>query len=425
MSVSVKRLFAHSAFLIASFFLAILPARAGQAAAAPQTADLSRFVVVGDSLSAGFQNFSLYDSDNVAPPGGQTHGFAALIAQQANVNLNLNVSLPLIQYPGIPPVLSLGPDNTVTRGTTIGTREPQTLPVQTFNLSVPGFTVSDSLLRSVNVANVQQNPSTANPVDVLTLEVLGFPSLTPGSTPCGVFPFLNGDVFFSAAACALQLQPTTILVSIGNGDVLQTLTNGNPPTDLATFSAAYSLLLTALSQSHARIVVSNIFDVTATPFLLSVQDFEARCGGVPPVGAGPTDYIVPNIESLSATSFNVCTDYEVRPAARIAQAQTAVHDYNIVIAANAAQFGAVVVDVNKLFAGIAKDGYDVAGHHLTTQYLGGIFSLDAVHPTNTGYAILANAFIDRMNCELHTNIPRVDIEQIAATDPLVLPNPGQ
>jgi hypothetical protein len=421
MSLCLKRLFGHSALLVASFFLAVLPASARQAEAAPQSADLSHLVVVGDSLSAGFQNFSLYDSDSVAPPGGQTHGFAALIAQQANVSLNL----PLIQYPGIPPVLSLGPGNTVTRGIAIGTRIPQTLPFQTSNLSVPGFTVSDSLLRSVNLINVQQNP-TSNIEDLLTVEILGFPSLTPGSTPCGVFPLPNGDVIFSAAACAFQLRPTTILVSIGNGDVLQSLTSGMQPTDLATFSDRYALLLGFLSQTHARMVVSNIFDVTAVPFLLTVQEFEApsRCGFTPS-GAGPKDYVVPNIVDPNATSFNICTDYAVRSAALIAQVRTAVHDYNLVIAATAHQFGAVVVDVNRLFAHITKHGYKTGEHHLTTQYLGGIFSLDAVHPTNTGYAILANAFIDRMNCELHTNIPPVNIEEIADTDPLVLSNPGK
>ncbi len=58
-------------------------------------------------------------------------------------------------------------------------------------------------------------------------------------------------------------------------------------------------------------------------------------------------------------------------------------------------------------------------HHLTTQYLGGIFSLDAIHPTNTGYAILANAFIERMNCQLHTDIPRVNVDEVAEHDPLI------
>src|SRR5579864_4034972 len=59
-------------------------------------ADLSRLVIIGDSLSAGFQNDSLLDSQ-------QPHGYASLIAAQANVSL----ALPLIAPPGIPNVLEL------------------------------------------------------------------------------------------------------------------------------------------------------------------------------------------------------------------------------------------------------------------------------------------------------------------------------
>ena len=50
---------------------------------------LGTFVVVGDSLSAGFQNFSLNDT-------GQPHGFAAVVASQAGASL----PLPLFSYPG-------------------------------------------------------------------------------------------------------------------------------------------------------------------------------------------------------------------------------------------------------------------------------------------------------------------------------------
>src|ERR1039458_9570765 len=58
-------------------------------------------VVIGDSLSAGFQNGSLLDSQ-------QPNGWASLVAKQANFSL----ALPLIFSPGVPAVLqlvSLGP----------------------------------------------------------------------------------------------------------------------------------------------------------------------------------------------------------------------------------------------------------------------------------------------------------------------------
>jgi hypothetical protein len=283
--------------------------------------------------------------------------------------------------------------------------------------------VRDSLVHQVNLPNLEKNPQAASFEDLLAVQILGYPSLLEKpSSRCGVFALPNGDVLFSEAACAIELHPHTILVSIGSGDALQAVTLGIPPTGVKQFSEAYKLLLYALSsRTHAKIVVSNVPDVKDVPLLVSYPEFEARCG-VPPSGATPNDYVVPN---LAAPTFDLCTSYVVRPAALIAQAQIAVHDYNLIIAATAARFGAVVVDVNKLFAHIAEHGYTTGEHSLTTQYLGGIFSLDAVHPTNTGYAILANAFIDRMNCEFHTDIPRANIEQIADTDPLVFSNPGQ
>ncbi|HEY3839237.1 MAG TPA: hypothetical protein VGL72_21835, partial [Bryobacteraceae bacterium] len=69
--------------------------------------------------------------------GGQTFGFAALIAQQAGVSL----SQPTISYPGIPPALTLSAGQIV-RQAGIGSR---TNPAQATNLSVPGFTVGNTL----------------------------------------------------------------------------------------------------------------------------------------------------------------------------------------------------------------------------------------------------------------------------------------
>jgi hypothetical protein len=56
-----------------------------------------------------------------------------------------------------------------------------------------------------------------------------------------------------------------------------------------------------------------------------------------------------------------------------------------------------------------------------------LFSLDGVHPTNTGYAIIANEFIKTMNRSLRTNIPYVSVAQVSQTDPLIFPesDPGK
>jgi lysophospholipase L1-like esterase len=369
---------------------------------------VGKLVIVGDSLSAGFQNFSLYDSQSApgVPLGGQRNGYAALIAQQAGVSLNL----PLVSYPGVPPAFSIDATGNITRPPALGNRENPL--VQTLDLSVPGFLLADALSHSVNLV------SPANAIDVMALDVLGFPGLATNTAPCGAVGFANNVLTLSEVACAVEQAPNTILVSIGNNDVLQTLTTGVPPTNVVTFATEFIQLLQGLSTTHARIVVANIPDVTQIPYLMTSQAFQQKCGFAA-TGAGPNDFVVANVENPFSNSGNICNNYAVRFAAMVQQAKDAVLLYNIEIEALAATYGATVVDINGLVNQIAEHGYEANGRRLTTAFLGGLFSLDGIHPTNTGYAIIANEFIKTMNSHLHTGIPPVSVAQIAKTDPLV------
>ncbi len=380
---------------------------------------LGRLVVVGDSLSAGFQNFSLFDSNSVpgVPPGGQRHGYAALVAKQAGAPL----TQPLFFYPGLPPALMLTPSGQIVRGTTPGLRENPA--DQAYNLSVPGFVLANALAYPF-----PGNPL-VNGIDALSDLILATPgTVVPGCgpLPASLLPPMNppSALGVSEMICAMALKPTTILMSVGNNDASQALTFGLPPTDPAVFASEFNTLLGALAGTGATIVIANIPDVGALPFLVPVPAFKAACPApVPPLpaGTGNADFVVPNVVDQTRTSFDICTNYAVRPASLIAQARTAVVAYNGIIAAAAARFGAVVVDVNGLFARIEQHGYVVGGQRLTTAFLGGLFSLDGIHPTNTGYAILANETIMTMNARLHAGIPPVSVEQVAKTDPLVFP----
>jgi hypothetical protein len=190
-----------------------------------------------------------------------------------------------------------------------------------------------------------------------------------------------------------------------------------PPTSTLAFANAFGQMLGQLSSTGATIVVANVPDVTSVPFLVPAAGFFAQCGFWPQ-GAAQGDYVVPNLLNPAA-GFNICLGYAVRPAALIQQARDSVKAFNAIIAADAKLVGATVVDVNALFAKMVEKGYVVNGRRLTNQFLGGLFSLDGVHPTNTGYAILANEWIKTMNRELHTGIAPVSIEQVAKTDPLI------
>ena len=105
-------------------------------------------------------------------------------------------------------------------------------------------------------------------------------------------------------------------------------------------------------------------------------------------------------------------------AERLEQIRETVRACNAVIKAEAEAHGATLVDIHALFNELAEKGLVVNGKKLTTDFLGGLFSLDGIHPTNTGYAVVANKFIRTMNRSLGTGIPPVSVEQVFKSDPL-------
>jgi hypothetical protein len=93
---------------------------------------------------------------------------------------------------------------------------------------------------------------------------------------------------------------------------------------------------------------------------------------------------------------------------------------NAIIQAQTVAHGALLVDVFSLFDRLHADGYTIRKTTLTTDFLGGLFSLDGIHPTNTGYAILANEFIKDINAAFDMHFSKANIDAVARFDPLVL-----
>jgi hypothetical protein len=96
--------------------------------------------------------------------------------------------------------------------------------------------------------------------------------------------------------------------------------------------------------------------------------------------------------------------------------------FNQVIAAQAKAANATLVDINALFAQVTSSGLTINGYTGTANFLGGFFALDGIHPTNTGYAVVANTFIDTMNSTISTKIPDIPLGPVAAADPFWPPN---
>jgi phospholipase/lecithinase/hemolysin len=379
------------------------PARRGA-----NRADLGRLVVIGDSLSAGYQSGSLLD-------GQQPHGYAALVAAQADTEL----TLPLIAPPGIPNVLTLDPVLCApdlvcpVGGTSPGRVDPF---AQATNLAVPGATVQDALTTRPDF-----------PVDTFTDLVLGLPGLLIGQVR-------------SQVEWAEALAPTTILVWLGNNDALlpATLADASLLTPVPAFAAAYAEVMDRLAATGATLVVANIPDVSVIPFLTPAEAVIAEVAaqtGLPVatiqavLGLGPGDFVIPDAFDeipaiLANPALGPLADTVVLDAGEVAEIRAAIAAYNGIIVGEAEAHGAAVVDIHRLTERIHARGYVVGGQRLTTAFLGGFFSLDGTHPTNTGYAVIANEFIRALNRRFEAGIRPVNVQQIRRDDPLVLPGVG-
>jgi lysophospholipase L1-like esterase len=381
-----------------------------QAAQAKNVGNFSNTIFLGDSLTAGYQSGSLLDT-------AQVHGWANLVATQAA----FNISLPLIAPPGAPSVLELvspGPPPVIvtTPGTTTGRDNPQT---QATDLAVPGAFVND-VLNTVPLVNPAAGQQQINQL------VLGFPGLGYGEA-------------LSQAGFAIKAQPTTIFLWIGNNDALIADLTGMPSsmTSVANFTTQYQALITQLTtMTPAHLVIANIPDVTQVPYLtpaaLVLGEVSAETGLPTAVLSGllgivPGDYVnetglgeIPLI--LGGAQKGPIDDAGVLSAAEVVTVQAQVVAFNQVIAAQAKAANATLVDINALFAKVVASGLTINGYTGTASFLGGFFALDGIHPTNTGYAVVANTFIDTMNSSMNTKIPDVALGPVAAADPFWPPN---
>jgi len=380
------------------------------AAAAKNAGNFTTTVFLGDSLTAGYQSGSLLDTQ-------QVNGYAALIGTQAG----FSVALPLIAFPGAPNVIQLvhaGPPvvTTTAAGTTTGR---DNFGLQPTDLAVPGAFVND-------VANTVPVLSPTTAQQQINQLVLGYPGFGYG-------------VELSQADQAIKANPTTIFLWIGNNDALIADLTGTPTsmTSVTNFTTQYTALITELStKTNAHLVIGNIPDVTLVPYLQPAASILAQYSagtGLPVatlsavLGISAGDFVTPVGLAqipliLGGSQKGQITDAGVLSAAEVVTVKAQVVAFNQVIAQQATAVGATLVDINALFNTLAASGLTVNGVTGNAGFLGGFFSLDGIHPTNTGYAVVANKFIDTMNSSIGTKISDVNLVPIAAIDPLWPPN---
>ena len=115
-------------------------------------------------------------------------------------------------------------------------------------------------------------------------------------------------------------------------------------------------------------------------------------------------------------SMTPLPDNESLTLPKIQNIADAIDGYNAIIKKTADANGLAFVDangvMNQLIHGIIIDGVGYNTEFVT----GGMFSLDGIHASGRGYAIIANEFIKAINAEYGATVPLANVNDFIAVE---------
>ncbi|MCF8307594.1 MAG: hypothetical protein K9I68_01150 [Bacteroidales bacterium] len=401
-------------------------------------ADFSTYVALGNSLTAGVMNGELYLS-------GQQNSYPSILADKfANVGGG-DFKQPLMKddYVGNRLVLDSVhgcKDTTLAPAPAQENPDPQNFtdiagqgPFN--NMGVPGAKSFHLLTKGYGQANPY-------------------------------FGRFMSDANTTVLADAMKVNPTFFTMWIGNRDVLGYAMAGgeaNSITEQQIYSGVLDSLLQKLTSEGAKGAIANIPDVTDIPFFntipynaLSLSQEEAgqlreayqqynqgaQAAGVDTLsfqeGANAlviednsapyneiggmrqikeNELVLLDIPLDSVKCHGMGSEYPVPEEyvldeEEISKISQAVNGYNQTITAMADQFNLAKVDMAATMKEAKESGLRYDGVGYTTEFISGkLFSLDGIHLTGQGYAIVANKFISAINAQYNAEIPTVSVTE--------------
>lgn len=393
--------------------------------------DFSRYVAVGNSLTAGFASNSLTRY-------GQEHSYPAMLTRQfamaggpqafnqpllpgnmgwPSPQLVLGVKTNCLSQSGLSPVPYSGTADTSGSAQNIAAQGPFN------NMGIPGIRAIDMIFA-------------------------GYGALNPYA----------GRIFTNLSATPAsqvnRLDATFFTLWLGNNDVLGYATSGGGGgllgniSPLALFKMAYDTTLERMTQNGAKGVLINIPDVTSIPMFTTIpyngltldagsaaaltaaypagfsfiagagnrwviQDIAAP-GGIRQIQEGEYILLTTPQDSLTCGGWGTTKPIPanfVLDAAEVAQVREATQQFNDHIRQRAQEKNLAFVDVfgylKQFDAGIRYNGVN----YTTAFVTGGTFSLDGIHLTPRGYALVANAIIKGINVHYGSSVPEVDVNR--------------
>ncbi len=383
----------------------------------PVSSYFNKFVAMGASYTAGFQS----DSYNEV---AQLNGPATWIARQAGAYF----PIPLIKMPGLPP--EEGFEGLDTNG----------------NFTVSLASIATQLFTATNFSEFFVDPSVtpyniAVPGAMIEDEVLG--PASNSSSSLFVIPLTNflfapyDNNFFEKKdikpeiVMAQELHPTLIVSTDEYGNDL--LTGGVTP--YSEFAEYITQAVSALAATGAQVFLANV------PHAIYIPGFQQTAlAQLTPCSLTFSDVTIRQLDQASdpdtcAATFSNGTaegTCKYNACESLVSINQSVDQFNKEFASVVAQYKNVHI---VSFAGLMNGTVQLAGQGVTfdpegfpeykinnvtlkMKHLGGFYSMDDLHLTNTGYAILASVFIQTINDTLGTAVPLPDLPSIVAADPL-------
>lgn len=399
------------------------------------TADFTRYIAVGNSLTAGYADGGLYRE-------GQLNSYPSIIAAQMQKVGGGTFTQPLFSTDqangsGYLRLVGFNADGT-----------PKTESV-TSNLAirgqitVPGF--GNVILYTKYTGDINNYGVPLIKLQQITYAPYGnlsgyFERLLPGNSPTNTTSYLD---FVTA-------KPYTFFTDwLGNNDaLLYAITGGADPslrlTDKALFSQLYNLSITQLTKSGQKGAVATIPDVVAVPYFNTVT-VGAILAGVQKVNPAAKALYVNALNADGSHSARIATaadliilsfptsmmgqpvaaagnlpygltpltpieDKYVLDQGEVAMTQDYVNAYNATIKSVASSKGLAIFDAYAFLNDVKAHGLVVDGVNLSSAFIsGGIFSLDGIHLTPRGYAVVANEFIKAINKQYNASIPLANV----------------
>ncbi|KIA90880.1 G-D-S-L family lipolytic protein [Pedobacter kyungheensis] len=387
-------------------------------------ANFSKYIAVGNSLTSGYADGGLYlEGQKVAYPnliaakmatvGGGAFTSPFFTEEHSNGSGYLALTALVNGTPTLTPVA----DKLAYRD---AAKHLDKYSGEVQNLGIPGMRLDLSFDPTLTF-------SAANPFFERLLA-----DAQVGKT--NYFQFIQGrnHTFFS-----LWLGNNDVLGYALNGAVAVTGDPTTTLTDKVTFASLYTNMLNVLTANGQKGIVATIPDVTAIPYFntVTVPALLAAAKAINPaatavyiqtgtgtVRAATSEDLI-RLPFQSAGLFGQGTiPYGLHPLNPIAnnwvldkdeviKIKDYVNSYNSSIKSLATSKGLAIADTYDYFNQV-KTGLNIQGVGINAAFIsGGAFSLDGIHLTPRGNAVIANVFIEAINSKYGATIPTVDITQ--------------